>query len=258
MKGTTIYAKNSGVEIKAATAVKTEDNGAVRKEGRIQMRFFTFGNGTAKSLRFILTVFEAFGLYLTIYGVVKNGGNKSLIHKFKKDGNEVKTYLTVEKWQNGDKSGYALVLSRGDDKVNVPVSESDLLYIAELLKALSVDQSWSSYKNVDGTEAGEDTISADELPASHSELAEAATDTESAPSPMEKSIGSGDSITGKIKSVRKDRKGFCIGDTWYKVDDNTELGIDLNDARGTEVAVYYAPSNGDNANPMALRVVAAA
>ncbi|GER94960.1 hypothetical protein A45J_2726 [hot springs metagenome] len=138
MKGTTIYAKNSGVEIKAATAVKTEDGGAIRKEGRVQMRFFTFGNGTAKSLRFILTVFEAFGLYLSIYGVVKNGGKKSLVHKFTKDDVEVKTYLTVEKWQNGDKSGYALVLSRGDDKVNVPVSESDLLYTAELLKALSV------------------------------------------------------------------------------------------------------------------------
>ncbi|GER94838.1 hypothetical protein A45J_2604 [hot springs metagenome] len=254
MKGTTIYAKNSGVEIKAATAVKTEDGGAIRKEGRVQMRFFTFGNGTAKSLRFILTVFEAFGLYLSIYGVVKNGGKKSLVHKFTKDDVEVKTYLTVEKWQNGDKSGYALVLSRGDDKVNVPVSESDLLYTAELLKALSVDQAWSSYKNADGTEAEED-IPADELPAGPSELAEEIA-AESAPSPMEKN-NDGESITGKIKSVRKDRKGFCIGDTWYKVDDNTELsGLNMDDARGKEVTVHYTSGNGDNANPVAVRVAA--
>ncbi|HAK87652.1 MAG: hypothetical protein A2X55_09020 [Nitrospirae bacterium GWB2_47_37] len=84
--------------------------------------------------------------------------------------------------------------------------------------------------------------------------------TDEAPVPVEKDafLGDSDFITGTIKSVRKDRKGFCIGETWFRVDDGTELsGLSMDDARGKEVTVHYTPGNGDNANPVARRIVEA-
>ena len=157
MKGYTMYAKNTGMEIKVTSKVSEEKaaagKSATGKEGRIALRFFTFGNGDSQSLKFILNPLEAYGLYLSAAELAKKGGKQTLIHKFTGDEGEVTSRLTLEKWEKEGKSGYAYSLKRGDSNaVNVPMDMVSFLYVGELMKALSLEQAWSSYKE---TESGE-------------------------------------------------------------------------------------------------------
>lgn len=158
MKGYTMYAKNTGMEIKVTSKVseeKADGKSATGKEGRIALRFFTFGNGDSQSLKFILNPLEAYGLYLSSAELVKKGGKQTLIHKFQGEEGEVTSRLTIEKWEKEGKSGFAYSLKRGDaSAVNVPMDMVSFLYMGELMKALSVEQAWSSYKE---TESGDET-----------------------------------------------------------------------------------------------------
>ncbi len=155
MKGYTVYAKNAGMEIRTASKVSTEES-ATGKEGRIALRFFTFGNGDSQSLKFILNPLEAYSMYLFTAEIAKKGGKQTLTHKFKGEEGEVTSRLTLEKWEKESKSGYAYALKRGDSNaVNVAMDMASFLYVGELLKALSLEQAWSSYKAQEDTEAGE-------------------------------------------------------------------------------------------------------
>ena len=155
MKGYTVYAKTAGMEIRATSKVSTEES-ATGKEGRIALRFFTFGNGDNQSQKFILTPLEAYSICLFTAELAKKGGKQTLTHKFKGDEGEVTSRLTLEKWEKEDKSGYAYSLKRGEGKaINVPMDMVSFLYVGELMKALSMEQAWSSYKSQEDTEAGE-------------------------------------------------------------------------------------------------------
>lgn len=154
MKGYTLYAKSTGMEIKVGSKVReekpAEGKSVTGKEGRIALRFFTFGNGDTQSLRFILTPLEAYGIYLASAQIARQGGKHSLIHKFQGEEGEVTSTLLLEKWENQGKSGFAYSLKRGDAKsVNVPMDMTSFLYVGELMKSLSVEQAWSSYKETD-------------------------------------------------------------------------------------------------------------
>ena len=155
MKGYTVYAKTAGMEIRATSKVSTEES-ATGKEGRIAIRFFTFGNGDNQSQKFILNPLEAYSICLFTAELAKKGGKQTLTHRFKGDEGEVTSRLTLEKWEKEDKSGYAYTLKRGESKaINVPMDMVSFLYVGELMKALSLEQAWSSYKSQEDTEAGE-------------------------------------------------------------------------------------------------------
>ncbi|WP_028844209.1 hypothetical protein [Thermodesulfovibrio thiophilus] len=119
------YAKNSGVELSV-------------RDGKINLRFFTFGNGENKKARFVLDPVEAFHTNLAIVSMVRGKSDKfRLIHKY----NEVTSTVTVEKWQKNEKSGYAVVYKKegqNEININVPLDQVNFLFLAELLKKASI------------------------------------------------------------------------------------------------------------------------
>lgn len=52
------------------------------------------------------------------------------------------TKLTVEKYERNNKAGYALIIQRGDDSINVSATVGHFLYAAEFLKHLSITEAW--------------------------------------------------------------------------------------------------------------------
>lgn len=152
MKGYTFYTKDTGVEI-AGTTVKKEKNGAVRKEGRVMLRFFGFGEKSQDSIRFIMNPPEAYGVSLKILEVVKTGERQSFTHKFKGENGETISTLTLEKWErerekevkeNGVKktvkvkvTGYAMRINREESNINVSMDAAAFLFAGELLRSLS-------------------------------------------------------------------------------------------------------------------------
>lgn len=136
----TICAKDSGLEIFGGEKEKEEGSGL--KTGRIFLRFFKFEKG-GKSLRFMLEPFEAYDLWEKIIKVSRQGGKEFLVHKFNAPNQaEIKTYLNVEKWEKGDKSGCAVSIKRGNDSINVSMLEVRFRHLGELLKYFSTTQAW--------------------------------------------------------------------------------------------------------------------
>ncbi len=134
---TTFYAKGTGVEI-APFEKRSEGRPT---EGRIALRFFKMEGG-ATAIRFIAETAEAFDLFLKIGRVYREGGRESLIHRFEGSEGEVKTRLTVERYGDDNRPGFALSVQRGEEKINVPVSAERFLYAAEFLRHLSLAQAW--------------------------------------------------------------------------------------------------------------------
>ena len=146
-----IYSQSTGVEIRAA--IKTyEENGQVTERcGRIHLRFFKLTPKTkpdeVTQIRFICEPDEAFGLSLMISQVAGSSvpcKEKLNPHKFSagEQGEETVTTLSVEKWERGGKSGYALTVGRGKDFISVPMPLAKYLFAGEFLRALSTEQCW--------------------------------------------------------------------------------------------------------------------
>ncbi|KAF0215822.1 MAG: hypothetical protein FD174_3963 [Geobacteraceae bacterium] len=133
----TIFAKNAGVEI-SAYEKRTESK---PHEGRISLRFFKMESG-AQQLRFVAEPWEGFELYRKTNKVYREGGKETLIHKFESSTGEIVTKLTVEKYERNNKAGYALIIQRGDESINVSASEGHFLYAAEFLRHLALTQAW--------------------------------------------------------------------------------------------------------------------
>lgn len=165
MKIVTFYSKKTGVEVTTATR-KSGKNGGITKEGRIAIRGFTLGN-ESKSVTMMLNPGEAFQLSRMAATVATAGNSQKITHKFTKDGNETTSVLKLEKWTRNGKFGFAVILSRGDDSVNTPVSTDNLLYLGEFCRYLSTEQAWGQYKAGDEKGAGE------EYPEPEEEFAEA-------------------------------------------------------------------------------------
>ena len=113
----TIYAKQAGVAI---TPYEKRSEGRPA-EGRIALRFFKLESGST-AIRFIAEPAEAFELCGKMKKVARDGGKESLNHRFEGRDGEVLTRLTVERWERGGKSGFALAVQRGEEEINVPRS----------------------------------------------------------------------------------------------------------------------------------------
>ena len=145
-----IFSQATGVEIRE-TIKSHEDNGqVVERAGRIQLRFFKLtpkaNPDEVTQIRFICEPDEAFGLALMISQVAVSSvpcKEKLNPHKFTA-GEQVETVttLSVEKWERGGKSGYALTVGRGKDFISVPTPLPKFLFAAEFLKNLATEQCW--------------------------------------------------------------------------------------------------------------------
>lgn len=146
-----IFSQSTGVEIRAAIKGGEEHGRVVERSGRIHLRFFKL---TPKSkaddvtqIRFICEPDEAFALSMMISQVAGSSvpcREKLNPHKFSAGGavEETVTTLSVEKWERGGKSGYALTVGRGKEFISVPVPPAKFLFAGEFLRALSTEQCW--------------------------------------------------------------------------------------------------------------------
>ena len=138
----TMFAKSAGVEI---GPFEKRPEGKSR-EGRILLRFFKMESG-AQQLRFIAEPCECFEISRMISKVYREGGKETFTHKFASSGGETVTKLTVEKFERNQKTGYALILQRGDDSINVSANVSQFLYAAEFLRHLSLTEAWVEHEH---------------------------------------------------------------------------------------------------------------
>jgi hypothetical protein len=133
----TIYAKSAGMEI---TPYEKRPEGKAC-EGRILLRFFKIESGSLQ-LRFVAEPWEGFELSRMINKVFREGGKETLTHKFEGSDGEIVSKLSVEKYERNNKAGYAFIIQRGNDGINVSASTSHFLYAAEFLKHLSITEAW--------------------------------------------------------------------------------------------------------------------
>jgi hypothetical protein len=133
----TTYTKSAGVEI---SPYEKRQEGKPR-EGRISIRFFKLESG-AQQLRFVAEPWEGFELFRLINKVFRDGGKETLTHKFEGSEGEIVTKLTVEKFERANKAGYALVIQRGEESINVSATAGHFLYAAEFLRHLSLTEAW--------------------------------------------------------------------------------------------------------------------
>lgn len=146
-----IFSQSTGVEIRAAIKTNGEHGQVIERSGRIQLRFFKLAPKTQPDditqIRFICEPDEAYGLSLMINQVANSSvpcKEKLNPHKFSAggQGEETVTTVSVEKWERGGKSGYALTVGRGKDFISVPVPLAKFLFAAEFLRSISTGQCW--------------------------------------------------------------------------------------------------------------------
>lgn len=156
MKKVTIYASKTGVEFSPVTASKKKDRREV-KMGRVKVRAFKMEKD-AQPVYVFLNPQETHKLGRYLEGLTKLSETKKLkpiIHKTEREGKESVATIEVERWVSKDrkKSGYAVIVNRDNKSVNVPVDRDTLLYLADFLKALAIEQSWEqTRKQVEETE----------------------------------------------------------------------------------------------------------
>jgi hypothetical protein len=197
----TFYAKNTGVE----TTVR---------EGKIWLRFFTFGDSETKQVKFTMDPEEAFKTHLGILSVVKSGSKFSLIHKF----NDKQSSLIIEKWEKNDKSGFGIVIKKDDTKINVPLDQANILFLAELFKAMSIESTkFEQRKEQAETQAQTET----QTEITETKIVE--------PDPDESKTGeAGDGTSGKlqkvvVEAVRVDGKAIKVNGKWYEITSKTKI-----------------------------------
>jgi hypothetical protein len=146
-----IFSQSTGVEIRAAIKSSEEHGQVIEQFGRVLLRFFKLTPKTkaddVTQIRFICEPDEAFGLSQVIRQVTSSSvpcKEKLNPHTFTAggQGEETVTTLSVEKWERGGKSGYALAVSRGKGFISVPMPLGKLLFAGEFLRVLSTEQCW--------------------------------------------------------------------------------------------------------------------
>jgi hypothetical protein len=146
-----IFSQAAGVEIRAAIKTSEEHGQVAERCGRILLRFFKLTPKTkpddVTQIRFFCEPDEAFGLSLMISQLAVSSipcKEKLNPHKFSagEQGEETVTTLSVEKWERGGKSGYALTVGRGKEFISVPMPLAKFLFAGEFLRALSTEQCW--------------------------------------------------------------------------------------------------------------------
>ena len=144
-----IFSQSTGIEIRETVKTHEDDGRIVERAGRVQLRLFKLAPKTKADeitqIRFICEPDEAFGLALMIGQVAASSApckEKLSPHKFSAGDQETVTTLSVEKWERGGKSGYALTVGRGKDFISVPVPLGKFLFAAEFLRILATEQCW--------------------------------------------------------------------------------------------------------------------
>lgn len=146
-----IFSQSTGVEIRGAIKINEDQGQVVERSGRILLRFFKLTPkrkpDDVTQIRFICEPDETFGLSLLISQVATASvpcREKLNPHKFSAGDQceETVTTLSVEKWERGGKSGYALTVGRGKDFISVPLPLAKLLFAGEFLRNLSTEQCW--------------------------------------------------------------------------------------------------------------------
>ncbi|HIJ94390.1 MAG TPA: hypothetical protein HPP94_01340 [Desulfuromonadales bacterium] len=146
-----LFSQSTGVEIRAAVKSSDEQGRVSERCGRIHLRFFKLTPKTnpddITQIRFICEPDEAFSLSRMITLVTESAGpvkEKLQPHKFSagEQSAETVTTVSVEKWERGGKTGYALTVGRGKDYISVPIPLPKFLFAAEFLRVLSTQQCW--------------------------------------------------------------------------------------------------------------------
>lgn len=146
-----IFSQSTGIEIREAVKNHEENGRVMERAGRILLRFFKLTPKTREDettqVRFICEPDEAFALSLMIVQVANSSvpcKEKLNPHKFShgEQGDETVTTVSVEKWERGGKSGYALTVGRGREFISVPVPLTKFLFAAEFLRTFATEQCW--------------------------------------------------------------------------------------------------------------------
>lgn len=146
-----IFSQSTGVEIREAVKSHEENGRVVERAGRIQLRFFKLTPKTrpdeVTQIRFICEPDEAFALALMIGQVAGSSvpcKEKLSPHKFTggEQGGETVTTVSVEKWERGGKSGYALTVGRGKEFISVTMPLTKFLFAGEFLRVFATEQCW--------------------------------------------------------------------------------------------------------------------
>lgn len=241
MRGITLFSKNSGVEVRANDAIKKN-----KKYGIVTLRFFKLENGGSQ-MRFIMSPLESYTASMMVAKAINSKEALKLkkTHKFEKEGKEVETTLTLEKWVKENKAGFAISIKRDDTSINVPMDVSTFAYLGELLRYLSTQQAWvnpTEPTDLETEEAPDDLDIFDEFndvsePEPLPDLAQPE------PEPASSPIADGNLRTeGEIEAIRKDKKGFKLAGEWYSVNDHTKVTGVLE--KGAFVTVEYRNGNG--------------
>jgi hypothetical protein len=146
-----IFSQSTGVEIREAVKTSEEHGVVTERYGRIHLRFFKLTPKTnpddVTQIRFICEPDEAFSLSQLICKIsdsvvpCKEKLNPHMFSTGEKNA-EIVTTVSVEKWERGGKSGFALTVGRGKDFISVPVPRAKFLFAGEFLRVLSTEQCW--------------------------------------------------------------------------------------------------------------------
>jgi len=137
--------KEQRVGLEISEGVKKLTDSYADQEGRVVARFFNTTMAKDTQIRYTMEPAEAFEVYVRMMKVFRSTAavkDKLPPHKFSKEGKDIMTNLTIEKWVRGEKSGYALACQRGEVSHNVSLREGGFLYAAEVFKAMSVSCNW--------------------------------------------------------------------------------------------------------------------
>ena len=241
IKGFTFFSKNTGLEIREVERVLNKV-----KEGKVRLRFFTT-DGTRKNLMFLLNSDEAFILSRGIERIVREGGNFSLFHTYFQNGQEIMTKLIVERWEREGKRGYAFVIVRGDEKINLPLEEGRFLFASELLKALSISSSWWEMREISDSEvvnAGYQGEESQESSAGSQEEGLGSSQDLGEDSEEESDEGGfeAERMEGEVQAVARSGRAFKVNDSWINFKDGTITQGNIE--RGKKVEVLISKSEG--------------
>ena len=158
----TFMTTKAGLEVRQGTTRK-ERKGWRTERGALYVRAFEFSDGQ-KTKEIVMKVAgnEAFALSRKIQEVVKEKPEKPvgvLVHRVETDRGEITTKLGLEVFSKNDRVFVAVIVIRveGEQKtrVNVPLSVSDALYLAEVLRVWSVEILWEEVEEVKPEEEAE-------------------------------------------------------------------------------------------------------
>jgi hypothetical protein len=146
-----IYSQSTGLEIRETVKIQEEGGQVSERSGRVQLRFFKLTPKTrpdeVTQIRFFCEPDEAFELGRKIAETASSAvpvKEKLSPHKFGggENGGETVTTVSVEKWERGGKSGYALTVGRGKDFISVPAPLGKFIFAGEFLRFLATAQCW--------------------------------------------------------------------------------------------------------------------